>query len=331
MSFTTRKNNIIFGLTKSDQLAKIVAKKTGITLGKSHVSKFADGEILFTTDVPVRGLNVFLIQSTCRPVNDSIMELLIAIDAMRRASAKSISVIIPYYGYSRQDRKSKGREPITAKLLADMLQLAGATRILTIDIHSQQQQGFFNIPFDSLSASWLLLDKFIKSNKKITKNIVVVAPDYGSVKRSRSIAEKIGAYLAIVDKRRPKANQVRVSDILGNVKGKYCLIVDDMIDTGGTMLSAAKLLKDKGATDVFILATHALFNGNAINEFEKAKKDKIINQVLVTDTIPNKLPNFMQIVSVADLIAHAIDVFVGTPGESMSKIYNHYKFFNSFE
>ncbi len=323
--------NIIFGLSNSSKLAESVAKKTGVHLGKSHVSKFADGEILFTTDEPVRGTNVYLIQSTSKPVNDSLMELLISIDALKRASAKSISVIIPYYGYSRQDRKCKGREPVTAKLVADMLQIAGATRILTFDIHSQQQQGFFNIPFDSISGTWLLLDRFIKQNKKITKNLIVVSPDYGSVKRSRSIAQKLGVDIAIVDKMRPKANQVKVSNILGDVNGKDCLMVDDMIDTGGTMISAAALLKEKGAKSVNILATHALFNGNAIDNFTKAKKDKVVDSILVTDTIPNNLPEFIKVISVDELIANAIQVFAGGAGESMSKVYNKYKFFKEFE
>ncbi len=322
--------NIIFGLSNSSKLAESVAKKTGIHLGKSHVSRFADGEILFTTDEPVRGKNVYLIQSTCKPVNDSLMELLISIDALKRASAKTVSVIIPYYGYSRQDRKCKGREPITAKLVADMLQIAGATRILTFDIHSQQQQGFFNIPFDSISGTWLLLDRFIKQNKKILKNLTVVSPDYGSVKRSRSIAQKLGVDIAIVDKMRPKANQVKVSNILGDVSGKDCLMVDDMIDTGGTMISAAALLKEKGAKTVSVLATHALFNGTAIDNFTKAKKDKVLDSILVTDTIPNELPEFIKVVSVDELIANAIQVFAGS-GESMTKVYNKYKFFKEFE
>lgn len=327
-----KKESIIFGLTNGETLAKKIAEITKIKLGKSHISKFADGEILFTTDVPVRGMDVFLIQSTSKPVNDSIMELLITIDAMKRASAKSINVVIPYYGYSRQDRKCKGREPITSKLVADMLQVAGATRIFTIDIHSQQQQGFFNIPFDSLTASWMLLDTFVKSNKKILNNLVVVSPDYGSVKRSRSIAETLQVPLAIVDKKRPKANQVKVSDILGDVKDKNCLMIDDMIDTGGTMISAAKLLKEKGAKSVTILATHALFNGDSINLFKQAKNDEIINGLYVTDTISNdKLPNFVKVISVAEMISNAINVFVGGAGESISKVYNKYKFFKIFE
>ncbi len=326
-----KKDSIIFGLTNGESIATNVASLTKIPLGKSHVSKFADGEVLFTTDVPVRGKNVFLIQSTCKPVNDSVMELLIAIDAMKRASAKSINVIIPYYGYSRQDRKCKGREPITSRLVADMIQTAGATRVFTIDIHSQQQQGFFNIPFDSLTASWLLLDVFVKNNKKLLKDLIVVSPDYGSVKRSRSISEMLDIGLAIVDKKRPKANQVKVSDVLGNVEGKYCIMVDDMIDTGGTMIEAAKLLKEKGAKGVAILATHALFNGDSCKKFEDAKKQKIIDQVYVTDTIPNKLPSFINIISVAEMISNAIVVFANENGESMSKVYNKYKYFKVFE
>lgn len=326
------KNSIIFGLSKSYELAKEVSKLTDIPLGKSHSNKFLDGEILFTTDITIRGLNVYLIQSTCKPVNDSLMELLIAIDAMRRASAKSINVVIPYFGYSRQDRKCKGREPITSRLVADMLQVAGATRVLTIDIHSQQQQGFFSIPFDSITAMWMLTDVFLKENKINMEDIVVVSPDFGSIKRSRAISEKIGINLAIVDKKRPKPNAVIISNIFGDIEGKYCLMIDDIIDSGGTMISCAKLLKEKGAKGVIILATHALFNGDANKNFQSAYEEGFITDMYVTDTTNNiDIPKFIKVLSIAEIVAAAINVYSGNAGESISTVYKKYKFFQVFE
>ena len=261
------------------------------------------------------------------------MESLIAIVAMSRASANSTTVVIPYYGYSRQDRKCKGREPITSRLIADMLQVAGTNRVLTIGIHSQQQQGFFSIPFDSLTAIWLMLDFLLKEKGFVKENLVIVAPDYGSVKRSRSISEKLEVEFAVVDKRRPKANVVEISDVLGNVEGKDCILPDDMIDTGGTMIGAATLLKSKGAKSITILATHALFNGEAKKNFEKAIKDKIIDKILVTNSIDNKetIPNGTIVISIGELISDAINVYVKGSGACISEIYKKWKYSKVFE
>lgn len=323
-------NEIIFGLSKSKKLAENVSKITNIRLGKSHLNHFADGEILFTTDEVVRGADIFLIQATSNPVNDSLMELLIAIDALKRASVNSITLIIPYFGYSRQDRKASGREPITSKLIADMLEKAGATKILTIDIHSPQQQGFFSVPFDSMTAIWLLLNELTFS--KDNSNYCIVSPDYGSVKRTRMISEKLDAGFAIVDKKRPSANVVVVNDLLGEVANKDCIMVDDMIDTGGTVLSAAKLLKEKGAKSVSILATHGLFNSGAKEKFELAYQNKIIDNLYCTDSIEvNKnIPNFTKIISIKDLVADAITVFKSEEVKSLGNVYKNLKYYDIF-
>lgn len=299
--------NIVFGLSASKELTKKIIKILNLENAEILTQRFADGEILVSPQVSVRGHDITLVQSISNPVNENLMELLIAIDALKRSSAKSISVVIPYMGYSRQDRKTNPREPITFKLLANMLQIAGATRILTFDIHSDQTQGFFDIPFDSLRASLFLLHAFIKKSK--INNFVVVSPDYGGVKRAKEISQWFNLPLAIIDKRRPAPNQVEVSNILGNVKDQHCVLFDDMIDTGGTMIAASRLLKSKGAKTVSILATHALFNGNAKENFINAFNEKIIDYVFVTDTIEQNLtmPN-INVVSVATPIARVIEL-----------------------
>lgn len=299
--------NIVFGLSASKELTKKIIKILNLENAEILTQRFADGEILVSPQVSVRGHDITLVQSISNPVNENLMELLIAIDALKRSSAKSISVVIPYMGYSRQDRKTNPREPITFKLLANMLQIAGATRILTFDIHSDQTQGFFDIPFDSLRASLFLLHAFIKKSK--INNFVVVSPDYGGVKRAKEISQWFNLPLAIIDKRRPAPNQVEVSNILGNVKDQHCVLFDDMIDTGGTMIAASRLLKSNGAKTVSILATHALFNGNAKENFINAFNEKIIDYVFVTDTIEQDLsiPN-INVVSVATPIARVIEL-----------------------
>lgn len=325
------KNALIFGLSNSKQLAELVAKKTNIKNADYTSFGFADGEIFFRSNEVVRGKNVYLIQSTSKPVNNALMELFIAIDSVKRASAHSITVIIPYYGYARQDRKSKGREPITSRLIADMLETAGAERVLTLDIHSPQQQGFFSVPFDSLTASWSLLEEFFEKykNKLNHDDITIVSPDYGGVKRAREIAERLKVELAIIDKRRPRPNEVEIENILGNVKGKHCIIPDDMIDTGGTMISVARLIKSQGAKSVDILATHGLFNGKALENFEQAFKDNVIDHLFTTNTIDNTslLPAKINVVDISDLIANAINIFESGTG-SISKIYSTYKHTN---
>lgn len=308
MSSASNNTNIIFGLNASKKLAEKVAELLGTKVGNISIQHFADGEILVTPQETVRGCNVTLIQSISNPVNENLMELLIAIDALKRSSAASINVVVPYMGYSRQDRKSKPREPITFKLVANMLQIAGATRVLTFDIHSDQTQGFFDIPFDSLRASLFLLNDFIKKTK-IT-DFVVVSPDYGGVKRSKEISQMLNMPLAIIDKRRPAPNQVEVTNILGDVKNKHCVIFDDMIDTGGTVIASSKLLKANGAKSVSILVTHGLFNGSATDKFNEAIENGDINNVFITDTIEQdrNIKN-LNVVSVAKPISRAIELF----------------------
>ncbi|MGL4950486.1 MAG: ribose-phosphate diphosphokinase [Mycoplasma sp.] len=318
------KDALIIGLSRSKKLAEAVSKKTGIKLADYDEHYFADGEIIFACQDMVRGNNVYLIQSTCKPVNDSIMELFIAIDSLKRASAKSISVIMPYYGYARQDRKSKGREPITSRLVADLLVTAGATRVLTLDIHSQQQQGFFSIPFDSLTATWTILEELFTKVKVPKEETTVVSPDYGGVKRARNIADRLSVPLAIVDKRRPRPNEVEIENILGDVKGMHCIVPDDMIDTGGTMISVAKLLKKQGAKSVHIMATHGLFNGKAIENFNKAIENKEIDNLYISNSIETvDIPKGTTVVDVSDVLSDAINVFETGTG-SMSQIYLKY-------
>ena len=304
----TSDKNIIFGLSASKGLTEKVAKIMDAKVGKISIQRFADGEILVTPEETIRGLDVTLIQSISNPVNENLMELLIAIDAIKRSSAKSINIIIPYMGYARQDRKTKPREPITFKLVAKMLETAGATRILTFDIHSDQTQGFFDIPFDSLRASLFLLKDFINTTQ--IKDFVVVSPDYGGVKRSKEISQMLNMPLAIIDKRRPAPNQVEVTNILGDVENKDCVIFDDMIDTGGTVIASAELLKKYGAKSVSILVTHGLFNGNSVDRFNDAINKGYINNIFVTDTIEkeNKI-NGLHIVTVAQPISRAIELF----------------------
>lgn len=293
----------IFALNSNKPLAKKIAKAVGVPLGKISVDRFSDGEIRINIEESIRGDEVFIIQSTSAPVNDNLMELLIMIDALRRASAKTIDVVIPYYGYARQDRKARSREPITAKLVADMLQKAGASRIIALDLHAAQIQGFFDIPVDHLMGAPLLADYFL--NRGLEKDAVVVSPDHGGVTRARKLAEFLKAPIAIIDKRRPRANVAEVMNIIGDVKGKRCILIDDMIDTAGTITLAAQALMDAGATEVYASATHAVLSGPAIERIEKSP----IKKLVLTDSI--QLPEEKRIdkldqVSVGELIGDAI-------------------------
>lgn len=293
----------IFALNSNKPLAEKIADAVGVKLGKTSVDRFSDGEIRINIEESIRGDHVYIVQSTSAPVNDNIMELLIMIDALRRASAKSINVVIPYYGYARQDRKARSREPITAKLVADMLEKAGATRILALDLHAAQIQGFFDIPVDHLMGAPLLADYFLTEG--LDKDSVVVSPDHGGVTRARKLAEFLKAPIAIIDKRRPKANVAEVMNIIGTVEGKRCILIDDMVDTAGTITLAAQALMDAGATEVYASATHPVLSGPAVERIAKSP----IKQFIVTDSIQlpedKKIDKLVQI-SVGQLIGDAI-------------------------
>ena len=293
----------IFALSSNRPLAEKVTENVGLELGQLSVNRFSDGEIQINIEESVRGDNVYIIQSTSAPVNDNLMELLILVDALRRASARTINVVIPYYGYARQDRKARSREPITAKLVANMLQNSGVSRVLALDLHAAQIQGFFDIPVDHLMGAPLLADYFIQNG--IAEDAVVVSPDHGGVTRARALAEFVKSPIAIIDKRRPKANVAQIMNIIGDVKGKKCIMLDDMIDTAGTITLGAQALMDAGAAEVYVSCTHAVLSGPAIERLENSP----IKQVVVTDSI--QLPKEKQIdkivqVSVAPLIASAI-------------------------
>lgn len=293
----------IFALKSNRPLAQKIADEVGVELGKLSVDRFSDGEIQINIEESVRGDNVYVIQSTSAPVNDNLMELMIMIDALRRASANTINVVLPYYGYARQDRKARSREPITAKLVANMLQNSGVTRIVALDLHAAQIQGFFDIPVDHLMGAPLLADYFI--NEGVAANAVVVSPDHGGVTRARALAEFLKAPIAIIDKRRPRPNVAKIMNIIGDVKGKKCIMIDDMIDTAGTISKGAQALMDAGAEEVYASATHAVLSGPAIERLDNSP----LKQVVVTDSI--QLPDEKQIdkivqVSVAPLIGAAI-------------------------
>ncbi|MBP1553207.1 MAG: ribose-phosphate pyrophosphokinase, partial [Oscillospiraceae bacterium] len=268
----------IFAANSSKELAQKIADQMGMPLCKCEVSTFSDGEIAVSIQETVRGSDVFVVQSTNAPVNNNLMELLIMIDALKRASAGRITAVMPYYGYARQDRKSKSRDPITAKLVADLITTAGADRVLTMDLHAAQIQGFFNIPLDHLVGMPILAREFVK---KGIEDLVVVSPDLGSVTRARNFANFLDAPIAIIDKRRPKANVSEVMNIIGDIKDKNVVIIDDIIDTAGTLCNAANALKERGAKSVRACATHGVLSGPAIQRI----KDSAIEELILLDTI----------------------------------------------
>ncbi|HPE07825.1 MAG TPA: ribose-phosphate pyrophosphokinase [Smithellaceae bacterium] len=269
----------VFSGNANMPLAQKICEKLGVTLGKANVSTFSDGETRVEINENVRGMDVFIIQSTCTPVNVTLMELLIMIDAMKRASADRITAVVPYYGYARQDRKVAPRAPISAKLVADLITTAGAQRMLSLDLHAGQIQGFFNIPVDNLFATAVLID-YMKDNYQ--DNTVVVSPDTGGVERARAFGKRMGASLAIIDKRREGPNEAQVMNIIGNIKGKRVIILDDMVDTAGTVVQAANALTDAGALEVSVCCTHPVLSGPAIDRIESSN----IKEFIVTDTIP---------------------------------------------
>ncbi len=275
----------IFTANSNPKVAREIAGQLGLPLGKSTVTSFADGEISVSIEETVRGSDVFVVQSTCGPVNNNLMELLIMIDAFKRASAGRITAVMPYYGYARQDRKAKARDPISAKLCADLISAAGADRVLTMDLHAAQIQGFFNIPVDHLLGVPILAPYFIEMTKDMDpEELVVVSPDLGSVTRARKFAERLGAPMAIVDKRRPRPNVCEVMNIIGEVKGKRAFLVDDMVDTAGSICNAAQALMDFGATEVYACATHGVLSGPALERI----KASCIKEMVLLDTIPEK-------------------------------------------
>lgn len=277
------KNIKIFSGNSHPALAMQIASALGLPLGKATISTFADGEISVSISESVRGSDVFLVQSTCGPVNNNLMELLIMIDSCKRASAGRITAVIPYFGYARQDRKSKARDPISAKLVANLITAAGADRVLTMDLHAAQIQGFFDIPVDNLYGAPLFASHYLRRFGYGREDLVVVSPDVGSVARARSFAMKMGLGLAIVDKRREKANCSEVMNIIGNVEGKTCLLLDDMVDTAGSLCGAAKAIVEVGgAKEVFACASHGVLSGPAIDRIN----DSVIDELLLLDTIP---------------------------------------------
>lgn len=303
---THGKNIKIFTGNSHPQLAHEVASILGLPIGTAKVGTFSDGEISVDIGETVRGADVFLVQSTSAPVNNNLMELLIMIDAFKRASAGRITAVIPYYGYARQDRKAKSRDPITAKLVADLLTAAGAERVLTMDLHAAQIQGYFNIPVDHLMGAPILSKYFIEKGLIDRDDVVVVSPDLGSVTRARKFADRLHAPIAIIDKRRPKANVSEIMNIIGEVKGKICILIDDMIDTAGTIANAANALKDLGATHVYACCTHGVLSGPAFERINNSAIEELV--MLNTIALPERedLHKFKSL-SVAPLIAEAIN------------------------
>jgi ribose-phosphate pyrophosphokinase len=292
----------IFTGNSNIELVRKIAERLKTTIGKSIVKNFSDGEINVEIDESVRGMDVFAIQSICDPVNNNLMELLILIDAVKRASARRITAVLPYYGYARQDRKVSPRAPISAKLVADLITTAGASRILAVDLHAGQIQGFFNIPVDHLFAAPIILDYL----KKIKNDVVIVSPDAGGVERARAYAKRLNASLAIIDKRRDSPNVAQVMNIIGDVSGMTAVLVDDMVDTGGTLVRGASALMEKGAKEVLACCTHPVLSGRAIEVIMESP----IKEMIVTDTIPlkdeAKICSKIKILSISSLLAEAI-------------------------
>jgi len=291
--------------TSNQRLSKDISKQLKLKLINTNIKRFADGEIYIEINENIRGNSVFVIQSTSTPANDNLMELLLCIDALRRSSAKNITAVIPYFGYARQDRKVAPRTSISAKVVSNLITNAGANRIVTVDLHAGQIQGFFDIPVDNLFTTPLFA-RYIKRKFK-TKNLVCVSPDVGGVQRTRGLATKIKADLAIIDKRRPEPGKSEVMNIIGDVKGKNCIIVDDIIDSGGTIINAVEALKKEGAIDVFVFITHAVLSGEAVDKIKKSK----IKKLIITDTIDNTLKiknnSNIEVISIAPLMAEAIN------------------------
>ncbi len=318
MELVTKKKLQLYSGSAHPELAASIAARIGVELGDPNLRQFANGELHCRFGESLRGADVFIVQTHGGDVNSSIMEQLIMIDAAKRASAKRITAVCPYYGYARQDRKAEGREPITAKLVADMMQAAGADRVVSVDLHTGQIQGFFDIPVDHLTAQPVLID-YVRQNCPASP--VIVSPDAGGMKAAKRFANQLGADLAFVNKYRPRgtANQVVAADVIGQVDGRACILLDDMIDTAGTIVAAADILREHGATDVWVMATHAVLSDPAVDRLKNAD----LSRVVVTDTLPipaEKRFDKLEVLSVAPLIGDAIDaVFEDT---SVSEIFD---------
>lgn len=309
---------MIFTGNANPALASEVAKDLNTTLGQADVGRFSDGEVTVEITQNVRARDVFVVQSTCAPTNENLMELIIMVDALKRASAVTISAVIPYFGYARQDRRPRSsRVPISAKVVANMLQAVGVNRVLTMDLHADQIQGFFDIPVDNIYASPVLLHDLRAQNYQ---DLLVVSPDVGGVVRARALAKQLGCDMAIIDKRRPKANVSEVMHVIGDIEGRNCVIMDDMIDTAGTLVKAAEVLKDRGAKSVYAYCTHPVFSGPAI---ERISNGKALDEVVVTNTIPlssaAQACTKIRQLSVAPLIAETISRIAS--GESVMSLF----------
>ncbi|RMD71903.1 MAG: ribose-phosphate diphosphokinase [Gammaproteobacteria bacterium] len=309
---------IVFSGNANPHLAKAMVHYLNLPLGKALVGRFSDGEVMVEIQQNVRGKDVFVVQSTCAPSNDHLMELLLMVDAVRRSSAYRVTVVIPYFGYARQDRRPRSaRVPIAAKLVADMIEASGAHRVLTVDLHSEQIQGFFDLPVDNIYASPILLGDIWRHRYP---NVIVVSPDVGGVVRARAVAKHLeDADLAIIDKRRPRPNEAKVMHVIGDVEGKTCIVVDDIVDTAGTLCQAAQALKDQGAAKVLAYCTHPVLSGPAIHNIERSKLDELV----VTDTIPLRpeaeaCPRIRQL-SIAEMLAEA--VYRISTEDSVSKLH----------
>lgn len=310
----------IFTGNANPELAAAIAAELGTELGAISVTHFNDGEISVKIEESARGLDIFIVQPTCAPVNDNLMELLIMIDAFRRASARRITAVMPYYGYGRQDKKIKPREPVTARLVANLITTAGISRALCVDLHAGQIQGFFDLPVDHLYAGPLIADYLISENLH-DGNTVVVSPDVGGVARARALAEHLHTPIAIIAKRRPEPNKVEIMEIIGNVAGKVCVMIDDMFDTGGTIVHGAEALVERGAAEIHACCTHPVLSGNAVERLNCSP----LRSVVITDTIPlpeHKRSPKIKVLSVAPLLADAIMRI--HEDSSVSELFRHY-------
>lgn len=323
------KETVVFALTSSTDLATSICNELNIPLGKIKVEHFADGEILVEPQESVRGRSVFIVQSACTPVTEHLMEILVCIDACKRASAEEINVIMPYYGYARQDRKAKPRQPITAKLVANLLQVAGANRVMAFDLHAAQIQGYFDIPIDDITAV-PMIGQYFKSLNIPKEELVVVSPDHGGISRARRLANILDASIAIVDKRRPKPNMVEAQNVIGQVKDKYCIVIDDICDTAGSLVAACQILKDHGAKDIYTGITHGIFSRDALEKIEKSP----IKEMVITDTIPfgedkKKRTTKVTVLSISKMIAQTILAIRGHA--PVSEVYEKYYHFDMFK